>query len=436
MSNRRMSIKQLVAFLLLALLLSAMLCERALADDSAAPIAEHNDVLLVSKFDSELSVLSKLLTACNKTVDAVLEDNYTEGQVKDYDYIVTSSQLVLDDAYKNEKCPLLVGGDFRSVPGVATETLNSVSLGITWLTYTQTPSIESKVTLIVDHNGREYGKIDLSMERSYPFAIMSDDAWYAPYYNDKDISILALGGLMQEYFGVQKDGTMYLLLNESYPFSDFGSLCDAAECFYDNALPFLIRIMPVYDNLDYPAFLRYAQVLRYMQSLNGTIVLNDPLVAEREMEREPLEAKMQRFYTVLDEQELHWFPMEFKPYEITLDQLFRIQSSEKSFGTFPFDTMIVLSLPNTAEELDEIIDSINSKWLSIGNYRKKFTNVQYIYDEQAIEENYTYVEEEQTTMNEFFTRGDEALFIIVFVSLIVFASFLIGGYRLYKRKFY
>ena len=36
--------------------------------------------------------------------------------------------------------------------------------------------------------------------------------------------------------------------------------------------------MPVYENLDYPAFERYAQILRYVQARNGTVLLHPPVV--------------------------------------------------------------------------------------------------------------------------------------------------------------
>ncbi|MFR1374912.1 MAG: DUF2334 domain-containing protein [Eisenbergiella massiliensis] len=86
----------------------------------------------------------------------------------------------------------------------------------------------------------------------------------------------AIAGLL----GKQEGGNMYLAVDEVYPFSDLDRLCAVADRLYENGIPFIVRVMPVYENLDYPAFERYAQILRYVQARNGTVLLHPPVVRE------------------------------------------------------------------------------------------------------------------------------------------------------------
>jgi hypothetical protein len=64
------------------------------------------------------------------------------------------------------------------------------------------------------------------------------------------------------------------------------------------------------------------------------------------------------------------------------------------------------------------------------------TNEPIIYNEQPVDSSYIYREEVQTSFQGFFSAGNETLILIVAISLIFFSGLLIGGYFLYRRKFY
>ena len=45
----------------------------------------------------------------------------------------------------------------------------------------------------------------------------------------------------------------------------------------DKDKPFVISVMPIYANGDYPAMKRFCEVLRYAQANGGTIILHAPI---------------------------------------------------------------------------------------------------------------------------------------------------------------
>ena len=42
-----------------------------------------------------------------------------------------------------------------------------------------------------------------------------------------------------------------------------------SEAFYASGIPFTLGVVPIDDNMDFPAMARFYQVLRYVQSRNG-----------------------------------------------------------------------------------------------------------------------------------------------------------------------
>lgn len=396
--------------------------------------AQSADVLLVYQTQEEQTVLGDLIAACGKTVASVRADAYTKDLAKEYSALVTTSPIPLGDA---EYPVLCVGSAFSSNTEVTFLSVSKVSVGMSYDGYTQPVRYEEEITLISDYTGRSVATLALSMGRSYPFAVIGARQTYVPYYRGDDLSTVALGSVISGYLGKsQQDGVMYVLIDSVHPFSDLTMLCSLADVFYENAIPFIVRIMPGYDNLEYPAFLRYMQTLRYIQSRNGTVVLHEPLVAEYETEREPLAAKMERFTSTLQDNGVKWMDMSLSPYPFTLDDIERIQSGTKNFGVLPFDAVIVSPIPKTEQELVDTVSRLNRKWLSIGDYKRRYTNENFQYNETPIDLDYEYQHKQEQSMVDFFSTANAYLVVIVAGVLTLFSVLLVIGSRLYKRKFY
>lgn len=397
---------------------------------------DETEVLFVYRTDEEMKQFIEVIHACGKNAIPVSSDEYHSGTAAIYPYLITTSNIPVDDAKKAGIKPLCIGDEFSSTEDITIKKLQDVSVKLTYENFSQMSQFEKKMSVITDFQGNDtIGKISLRMEDEYPFAVFSETEIMVPYVQKNELSMVLLGAVMQRYFGNPETGTMYVLIDEVYPFSDLGMLCDTADLLYKNAIPFITRIMPLYDNLDYPAFLRFAQVLRFVQSRNGTIVIHEPIVRD-EIEREPLKDKMNRMYTALTEQGINWAGTQFSPFLLKRDMLDKIESSEKTFGLFPMDTMIELSLPETKQELTAAVKKLNQNWLSIGDYKRIFTNENFQYNEIQIDEQYLYLETRETSFLSFFTLGNRLLIFVVSGSLLLFIIILLIGFRLYRKKFY
>jgi hypothetical protein len=397
---------------------------------------EETDVLFVYRTDDELKQFIEVIHACGKSAIPVSSDEYESGTAAIYPYLITTSNVPVNDAKKAGIKPLCIGDEFSSTDNITIKRMQDVSVMLSYENFSQMSQFEKKISVIADFQGKEtVGKISLRMGNEFPFAVFSETEVMVPYVQKNELSMILLGAVMQRYFENPEKGTMYVLIDEIYPFSDLGMLCDTADLLYKNAIPFIARIMPVYDNLDYPAFLRFTQVLRFIQSRNGTIVIHEPIIRD-EIEREPLKDKMNRMYAALTEQGINWVGTQYSPFFLQKDMLDSIESSEKTFGFFPIDTMVEISLPETKQELTAIVEKLNQNWLSLSDYKRFFTNENYQYSEIQIDEQYSYLEARETSFLNFFTLGNRFLLLIVSGSLILFVSILIIGFRLYRKKFY
>ncbi len=115
-----------------------------------------------------------------------------------------------------------------------------------------------------------------------------DNFWYTPVIDLTDEIMSA--SFAQEaaiwlwpYNGMPHSYSQYIVLNEVYPFYPPESLMEIVDFCINNRLSFIISVMPVYENGDYPAMKRFCEVLRYAQANGGAIILHAPnAVAEQD----------------------------------------------------------------------------------------------------------------------------------------------------------
>lgn len=72
--------------------------------------------------------------------------------------------------------------------------------------------------------------------------------------------------------------TEYIVLDEVYPYTDLDRLTEVVEYLTDNHISFVISVMPIYQNSDYPAMQRFCEILRFAQSSDGAVILHAPIV--------------------------------------------------------------------------------------------------------------------------------------------------------------
>lgn len=105
---------------------------------------------------------------------------------------------------------------------------------------------------------------------------------------------LALALLLLPAHAVAKPTSpSYLVMGPLYPFTNLNQLVQAAQTCYDNAIPFVLLVAPVYQNTQFPAMWRFCDALQYAQSRGGTILMREAILLTAEKETVPLEQKLQ-----------------------------------------------------------------------------------------------------------------------------------------------
>lgn len=404
--------------------------------------AQAQETLLVCDSQSEMEELSALILACGKRANAVLREDYLPEMMEEYALLITTSEAALKDAVAVGARALFVGSKLER-GAVKLKELKALSVQVFGGGYGSAARFEESISVIESDNeggfGQEFGSI-VAQGSEYPFAVKLKGVTYAPYYRSGDLSFFLLGAVMQDFFGDisigdAAQGKLYVIIDDVYAFTDLYALCAAADMLYESAIPFIVRIRPMYDNLDFPAFKRYAQVLRYMQAKNGVIVPGEPFVSEIEQEREPLSVKMERFYGALEDEGIAYIDMEHSPLELSIETLQGISPPRKNFGRLSVDAMVNFSISPDEGTMEEELERINALWLTIDDYRRNFTNARYQYHEVSIDDQYEYFHEEEKLFADEFAKGNEVLLAVVGVALMMLLALLLLGRRMNRRKF-
>jgi uncharacterized protein YdaL len=105
---------------------------------------------------------------------------------------------------------------------------------------------------------------------------------YTPVTDFNDSLILAsftdeVAQWLWPYNGKPHTYAQYIVLNEVYPYTNAETLMKVIEYLTENKLPFIISVMPVYQNGEYPAMVRFCEILRYAQAGGGAVIMHAPI---------------------------------------------------------------------------------------------------------------------------------------------------------------
>ncbi len=411
----------------------------ALAVLLTAPLPAHGSgklVLLVYRQESELKSITNVLSACGYEVKAIAEADYKADSLTGCFGIATTVLQPYKDGLDAGIPVLCIGPMALPADGIIIQTANDPG-GVLHIGNIQSPfHFKGQTLLIKEYKGIAVGEMEFPLRGSFPYGVIEDTAAFVPSFSPDDIQPLALAIVARRLFHDPEQGRLFLLIDEVYPFSDLNMLCHMADELYNRGYPFTVSAMPVYDNLEYPAFLRYAQVLRYMEYRGGAIVMHDPIIRAAEAELESTSERLGRARDAFTQQGIVLANGIVSPYRMTLDGFANLAGQSVPFGPLPMDIAVVLPIAKTPEEFDQTLQLISKKWVTVSSLLKMVTNEPVLYNEQPVGGDYTYREEVQTSFEGFFTAGNETLIIFVVISLIIFSGLLIGGYFLYRRKFY
>ena len=203
--------------------------------------AESDQVLLIYRDKTEMTALSNLILACGMQVNAVDIVEYESGIVANYDYIVLQDDTPLLDALELDKRVVCVGDAFQTLPGIQTKTTVH-TMRVELNVYNNAESVVYKMytPYVTQHTGRSIGSVTIE-GAAYPLCVMTDRILYAPYVKADDLSIFAVGQMLNRYFGQNDGGKMYVMIDEVYPFDDLNMLQLTAQKLYENGIPFILR---------------------------------------------------------------------------------------------------------------------------------------------------------------------------------------------------
>ena len=132
---------------------------------------------------------------------------------------------------------------------------------------------------------------------SVPFCSRNGNIWYIPL--DELGNTLIRAALMREisialwdYAGLLPKRGQYFVLDQVYPYMPTEELLKRVELLIQEKLTFVISVMPIYRNADYPAMQQFCEVLRYAQANGGAVILHAPILRSRVTDLDELNEQM------------------------------------------------------------------------------------------------------------------------------------------------
>lgn len=142
--------------------------------------------------------------------------------------------------------------------------------------------LPAKDAVLLENSSYSSGLLSFG-SREFPFCQQFGRIRYIPLTDFT--RPLPKAALMQEltnwlwiYQDLPSDYAQYLVLDEVYSFMPPARLRQSVDLCIEAKIPFVISVMPVYQNGDYPAMQQLCQVLQYAQANGGGVILHAPLM--------------------------------------------------------------------------------------------------------------------------------------------------------------
>jgi uncharacterized protein YdaL len=93
------------------------------------------------------------------------------------------------------------------------------------------------------------------------------------------------------YQGRPHSYAQYIVIDSVYPFTNSEKLLSVVQNLADKKIRFIISVMPIYQNADFPAMQQFCEVLRYAQANAGAVILHAPIV-QGKLDAQTLQQKL------------------------------------------------------------------------------------------------------------------------------------------------
>lgn len=491
---------------------------------SQAVNAEQNrqNVLLVydsyatgTPKEGNVDSLKRLLGGLGVNVTVLDSENYEQGDVDDFTYVIILRNQVAQTAgvdvlmrdieqYQGKYLHIginpskqLVNGLQLTVQSKQSTTVNIIIDGF------NDSLLLSKNDVIIQsfsENVHTYGTLESELDGIHaPYGLNNDKYAYLSFYNESDVSEWSAAYILKDWLNISDQGKLHVMLTDVYPFSDFGKLREISDTLYEAGIPFLVSSKPIFNNFDYPAAKRYAETLKYIQSRNGTIIVDTPAVySANSGDLTILRKNIVSYIDFLVSHEvaplgataeMYWFQdkyymseglafydstimlpnikvMSNQPtntvntfdsslYSISLDKWKGYASPSQLISDLPLNIVLTLDI-DELEGIDDQLRWLSGAWYQFHDFKSSAhrvtTEKNVITSSQGILQindavvamhrnytditsDYTYVEEQDASFETFFTFQNKIFIILIIIILIIFMFLLLIGYRMYRKKY-
>lgn len=417
-------IKRLILFLTVLLLPPSWV--QAAEQKPAHVLLVYDSLAKGTSREGNVEALQRLLASFGTKVTLTTFDSYQKGALQAYTNIIgignaadlPINQDFIRDFQTFEGHYLHVGAHIpekvKTKLNIQTRTEDKETVLLSIGQFSQSAIPVQNITRIIQASGTAYGRIaSAGGDKESPYGVFDGRLAYVPYFEQGNLSELAMGYLIKDWLHADGQKHTYLVFKEVYPFSDLRMLEQLSDKLYEAGIPFILSIRPVFSNTDYPAMKRYLETLKYAQARNGSILVNAPVVASTISQNDQnLKAQMESFVDVLADNgiaplgmgaEMYWsydrkytadamgfftsgilFPNEklmYKSrsessvpfpssmYSLKMSFLQQLERSSKILQEFPMDLAITYDFFEDETQLNQAVQALADSWITFADYK-------------------------------------------------------------------
>ncbi|GLX70385.1 hypothetical protein [Paenibacillus glycanilyticus] len=383
--------------------------------------------------------------------------------------------------------------------GLQTKTIARQSLKLMVEGISQDVFME-RVTRISEGKGQAFGRMVTANDHiEAPLGLVADGNAYVPYFEPGNVSEMAIAYVLKEWLGAEGSGQAHLLIRGITPFVDLDRLEDLSKQLYEAGIPFLVSVSTLFNNMDSPAMKRYTDALHTVQSYNGGILVEVPTPVSDRQDLEDMKAQMDHFLNQLFEAGIAPLgmtgevrkaeentmreagfafsdtivllpnekasspeqdavqPFPSSPYSMLGEDLLQVSHENKIWPVFPLDVVVTFNWFESEDKQEETVQKLVSSWLPFADFKSGSHNLAsslhkaeslhgaLLLDGQPADLQEQAVSAEDAVpvppaqaegIDRLFSVQSRVLIVIIVTTLMLFAVFLVIGYRMYKRKYY
>ncbi len=280
-------------------------------DNVEYKIQGEGEILLVydnnitSEEKKDIEYFNTLSSSLNRSLDFGTEDD-CKNVINKYDFIIcynikdASSEFMQEIKDFNGKIMILGSNFMHQYLNVTNQADLYIGKNLQNKGRLEYSFNEDKFQEIVElddlenfqSNSYKNGIISVGSE-VYSFCSQIGNIRFSPVTNYS--GNVAKAALMQEivqwlwpYLDKTPDYAQYLVLDKVYPFMSAEKLKEKVDVLVNADIPFVISVMPITKNSDYPAMKQFCQVLKYAQVNGGAVILNSPIVHTNEKNQDDI----------------------------------------------------------------------------------------------------------------------------------------------------